>query len=67
VLQQPARRARNLIQQASNEVGLAAHPSNCLMMNADWLQIAMLAYNLTAWLELFRHEENVSVAGMKHT
>jgi hypothetical protein len=37
------------------------------MMNANWLQIAMLAYNLDCWLQLFSREENLSVDAMKHT
>jgi hypothetical protein len=37
------------------------------MMNANWFQIAMLAYNLNCWLQLFSREENVSVETMKHT
>ncbi len=36
-------------------------------MNANWFEIAMLAYNLNCWLELFSCEENVSVDAMKHT
>jgi hypothetical protein len=59
--------AENLIKEANNDAGLAAHPSNRWMMNANWFQIAMLAYNLNCWLQLFSREENVSVAAMKHT
>ena len=59
--------AENLIKEANNDAGLTAHPSNCWMMNANRFQIAMLAYNLNCWLELFSREENVSVNAMKHT
>jgi hypothetical protein len=37
------------------------------MMNANWFQIVMLAYNLNCWLQLFSREENVTVKTMKHT
>jgi hypothetical protein len=46
---------------------LTAHPSNRWMMNANWFQIAMLAYNLNCWLQLFSREESVMVETMKHT
>jgi Transposase DDE domain group 1 len=59
--------AENLIKEANNDAGLTAHPSNRWMMNANWFQIAMLAYNLNCWLQLFSREENVSVDAMKHT
>jgi hypothetical protein len=59
--------AENLIKEANNDAGLTAHPSNRWMMNANWFQIAMLAYNLNCWLQLFSREENVSVVTMKHT
>ncbi len=36
-------------------------------MNPNWFQIAMLAYNLNCWLELFHREENPRVETMKHT
>jgi hypothetical protein len=59
--------AENLIKEANNDAGLTAHPSNRWMMNANWFQIVMLAYNLNCWLQLFSREENVSVDAMKHT
>jgi len=59
--------AENLIKEANNDAGLTAHPSNRWMMNANWFQIAMLAYNLNCWLQLFSREENVSVDAIKHT
>jgi hypothetical protein len=59
--------AENLIKEANNDAGLAAHPSNRWMMNANWFQIAMLAYNLNCWLQLFHREENTTVEAIKHT
>ena len=59
--------AENLIKQTNNDAGLAAHPSSRWMMNANWFQIAMPAYNLNCWLQLFSREENVTVDAMKHT
>lgn len=59
--------AENLIKEANNDAGLTAHPSNRWMMNANWFQIAMLAYNLNCWLELFQREEKATVETMKHT
>ena len=59
--------AENLIKEANNDAGLTAHPSNRWMMNANWFQIVMLAYNLNCWLQLFSREENVTVKTMKHT
>jgi hypothetical protein len=59
--------AENLIKEANNDAGLAAHPSNRWMMNANWFQIAMLAYNLNCWLQLFHREEDARVETMKHT
>lgn len=59
--------AENLIKEANNDAGLAAHPSSRWMMNANWFQIAMLAYNLNCWLQLFHREEEARVETMKHT
>jgi hypothetical protein len=59
--------AENLIKEANNDAGLTAHPSNRWMMNANWFQIAMLAYNLNCWLQLFSREESAAVETMKHT
>jgi len=59
--------AENLIKEANNDAGLTAHPSNRWMMNANWFQIAMLAYNLNCWLQLFHREEEAKVETMKHT
>ncbi|HUV96686.1 MAG TPA: IS1380 family transposase [Acidobacteriaceae bacterium] len=59
--------AENLIKEANNDAGLTAHPSNRWMMNANWFQIAMLAYNLNCWLQLFQRDDNATVETMKHT
>jgi hypothetical protein len=59
--------AENLIKEANNDAGLAAHPSNCWIMNANRFQIAMLAYDLNCWLQLFYRDENTTVEAMKHT
>jgi hypothetical protein len=59
--------AENLIKEANNDAGLAAHPSNRWMMNANWFQIVMLAYNLNCWLLLFNREEEVKVEQIRHT
>jgi hypothetical protein len=59
--------AENLIKEANNDAGLAAHPSKRWMMNANWFQIVMLAYNLNCWLLLFNREDHVQVEQMPHT
>ena len=59
--------AENLIKEANNDAGLAAHPSRRWMMNANWFQIVMLAYNLNCWLLLFQREETAQVADLPHT
>ena len=59
--------AENLIKEANNDAGLAAHPSGRWGMNANWFQIVMLAYNLNCWLLLFQREETVKVEEMTHT
>jgi Transposase DDE domain group 1 len=59
--------AENLIKEANNDAGLAAHPSGRWMMNCNWFQIAMLAYNLNCWLQLFNREEGQAVEAMRHT
>jgi len=59
--------AENLIKEANNDAGLAAHPSKRWRMNANWFQIVMLAYNLNCWLMLFHREENEKVEEMRHT
>ncbi len=47
----------NLIKEANNDAGLAAHPSARWAMNCVHFQLAMLAYNLNCWLMLFQREE----------
>jgi len=59
--------AENLIKEANNDAGLAAHPSGRWMMNCNWFQITMLAYNLNCWLQLFNREEGAEVGSMRHT
>jgi hypothetical protein len=59
--------AENLIKEANNDAGLAAHPSKRWMMNANWFQIVMLAYNLNCWLMLFHREASEKVEEMRHT
>jgi Transposase DDE domain group 1 len=59
--------AENLIKEANNDAGLAAHPSARWMMNCNHFQLVMLAYNLNCWLMLFNREEDAQVATLKHT
>ena len=59
--------AENLIKEANNDAGLAAHPSGRRMMNCNHFQLAMLAYNLNCWLMLFHREEGAKVETLKHT
>jgi hypothetical protein len=59
--------AENLIKEANNDAGLAAHPSGRWMMNCNHFQLAMLAYNLNCWLMLFNREEGAKVATLQHT
>src|SRR5882724_9469767 len=59
--------AENLIKEANNDAGLAAHPSSRWMMNCNHFQLAMLAYNLNCWLMLFNREEHAKVETPQHT
>ena len=59
--------AENLIKEANNDAGLAAHPSGRWMMNCNHFQLTMLAYNLNCWLMLFNREEHAKVETLKHT
>jgi hypothetical protein len=59
--------AENLIKEANNDAGLAAHPSARWGMNCIHFQLAMLAYNLNCWLMLFNREEEAKVAALGHT
>jgi hypothetical protein len=58
--------AENLIKEANNDAGLAAHPSKRWAMNCVHFQLAMLAYNLNCWLVLFNREKTADAAEMKH-
>jgi len=58
--------AENLIKEANNDAGLAAHPSHRWMMNCNWFQIVMLAYNLNCWLLLFSREPSADVESLRH-
>jgi hypothetical protein len=59
--------AENLIKEANNDAGLAAHPSGRWMMNCNHFQLALLAYNLNCWLMLFHREEQARVETLQHT
>src|SRR5437879_10151251 len=59
--------AENLIKEANNDAGLAAHPSARWIMNCNYFQLVMLAYNLNCWLMLFNREEGTTGATLQHT
>lgn len=59
--------AENLIKEANNDAGLAAHPSARWYMNCVHFQLAMLAYNLNCWLMLFNREEQATTEDLQHT
>jgi Transposase DDE domain group 1 len=59
--------AENLIKEANNDAGLAAHPSRQWAANCVHFQLAMLAYNLNCWLILFQREEKTKVEDLQHT
>src|SRR5882672_12392117 len=59
--------AENLIKEANNDAGLAAHPSGRWIMNCNHFQLAMLAYNLNCWLMLFNREEQAKTEDLRHT
>jgi hypothetical protein len=59
--------AENLIKEANNDAGLAAHPSARWIMNCNYFQLVMLAYNLHCWLMLFNREEVAKVDTLQHT
>jgi hypothetical protein len=59
--------AENLIKEANNDAGLAAHPSGRWATNCVHFQLAMLAYNLNCWLLLFNREESIKSNDLKHT
>jgi IS4 transposase len=59
--------AENLIKEANNDAGLAAHPSGRFDVNSNHFQLAMLAYNLNCWLMLFHREPQADATELKHT
>ena len=59
--------AENLIKESNNDAGLAAHPSRLFVTNQNHFQLAMLAYNLNAWLMLFNREGTDTTQSLKHT
>jgi hypothetical protein len=59
--------AENLIKEANNDAGLAAHPSGRFDVNRNHFQLAMLAYNLNCWLLLFNREEQSDATQLRHT
>ncbi len=59
--------AENLIKEANNDAGLAAYPSRRFDTNGIHFQMAMLAYNLNAWLQLFHREPDPDVETLGHT
>jgi len=59
--------AENLIKEANNDAGLAAHPSGRFDVNGNHFQLAMLAYNLNCWLMLFNREPEADATALHHT
>ena len=59
--------AENLIKEANNDAGLAAHPSRRFDVNGNHFQLAMLAYNLNCWLMLFNREPQADATALRHT
>ena len=59
--------AENLIKEANNDAGLAAHPSGRFDVNGNHFQLAMLAYNLNCWLMLFNREPQTDATALQHT
>ena len=59
--------AENLIKEANNDAGLAAHPSRRFDVNSNHFQLAMLAYNLNCWLMLFNREPQADATQLRHT
>ena len=59
--------AENLIKEANNDAGLAAHPSGRWATNCVHFQLAMLAYNLNCWLLLFNRAETAKTDDLQHT
>ena len=59
--------AENLIKEANNDAGLAAHPSGRFDVNGNHFQLAMLAYNLNCWLMLYNREPQADATELRHT
>jgi hypothetical protein len=59
--------AENLIKEANNDAGLAAHPSHRFDVNGNHFQLTMLAYNLNCWLMLFQREPQADAPQLRHT
>jgi hypothetical protein len=59
--------AENLIKEANNDAGLAAHPSRRFDVNGNHFQLVMLAYNLNCWLMLFNREPQADATALRHT
>ena len=59
--------AENLIKEANNDAGLAAHPSARFDVNGHHFPLAMLAYNLNCWLMLFNREPQTDATTLRHT
>jgi hypothetical protein len=59
--------AENLIKESNNDAGLAANPFRLFHTNQIHFQLAMLAYNLNAWLMLFNREDTDASSSLKHT
>jgi len=59
--------SENLIKEANNDAGLAAHPSGRFDVNGNHFQLAMLAYNLNCWLMLFNREPQADASQLHHT
>jgi len=57
--------AENLIKEANNDAGLAAHPSGRFDVNCNHFQLAMLAYNLNCWLMLFNREPQADATQLR--
>jgi len=59
--------AENLIKEANNDAGLAAHPSGRFDVNGNHFQLAMPAYNLNCWLMLFNRQPQSDATALRHT
>jgi hypothetical protein len=59
--------AENLIKEANNGAGLAAHPSGRFDVNGNHFQLATLAGNLNCWLMLLNREPQTDATQPHHT